>query len=232
MIFTPPGETPVPGPEYLAPTEFLDFEDAGVRAFVDRAIAGETTQVGKAVKLYYAVRDGVRYDPFNISLDPSWFRASHVVRHPGAFCIPKGILLAAAARSVGIPTGIGLADVMNHLTTEKLKKRMGGKTLSIHHGYAVMYLEGQWVKAAPAFNIELCERFHVRPTEFDGHADAIYQPYDMLDRRHMEYVTTHGTWSDYPHQRVVDDFRAFYPPSTWGEDDTSERFEDGVRVAD
>ena len=33
--------------------------------------------------------------------------------------------MAAAARAVGIPTGIGLSDVVNHLTTEKLRERMG-----------------------------------------------------------------------------------------------------------
>src|SRR5450756_2620720 len=75
---------------------------------------------------------------------------------------------------------------------------MGGKTYFMHHGYAVMYLEGRWVKAAPAFNIELCTRFGVVPTEFDGRSDAIFQPYDAHQRRHMEYVKDHGIWTDFP----------------------------------
>ena len=131
---------------------------------------------------------------------------------------------------MGIPTGIGLSDVVNHLTTEKLRERMGGKTLFLHHGYAVMHLEGRWVKAAPAFNIELCQRFDVLPTDFDGTADAVFQQFDARQRRHMEYVKDHGTWSDFPFQRVVDDFRDFYPPQTWSGQAASEKFEDGKAV--
>ena len=108
---------------------------------------------------------------------------------------------------------------------------MGGTTYFMHHGYAVLYLEGQWVKAAPAFNIELCTRFGVLPTEFDGRSDAIFQPYDAHDRRHMEYVKDHGIWSDFPYDRVEADFRAFYPASAFAEYDPGEKFEDGVRLS-
>ncbi|MFM9887941.1 MAG: transglutaminase-like domain-containing protein [Burkholderiales bacterium] len=230
MIFTPSGTSPEPRPEYLEPTPFLDSDEAGVRAFAERVTRGETTAVGKAVKLFYAVRDSVRYDPFEINLEQRLYTASNVLKAKGAFCIPKAVLLTAAVRAVGIHAGIGLSDVENHLTTEKLKARMGGKTLFIHHGYAVMYLEGKWVKAAPAFNIELCQRFGVLPTDFDGRSHAIFQPYDAQNRRHMEYVRDHGVWSDFPFERVVADFRAFYPASTYGGDGAGERFEDGVPV--
>ena len=48
----------------------------------------------------------------------------------------------AAARAAGIPAAIGLADVVNHLTTEKLKARMGGKTYFIDHAYAALHSTG------------------------------------------------------------------------------------------
>jgi transglutaminase-like putative cysteine protease len=229
MIHTPAGSKPEPGPEYLQSTRFLDAATPAVRDFANLAAQGETSDVGRAVKLFYAVRDGIRYDPFSMRLDPAIYVASHVLATKSAYCIPKGILLAAAARAVGIPCAIGLSDVVNHLTTAKLKALMG-TTYFMHHGYAVMYLEGRWVKAAPAFNIELCTRFGVLPTEFDGRADAIFQPYDAQDRRHMEYVKDHGCWSDFPYEKVEADFRAFYPPSAYAGNDPGEKFEDGVRV--
>jgi transglutaminase-like putative cysteine protease len=229
MIHTPANERPVPGPDYLAPTRFLDHDARAVREFARGAIAGETGAVGKAVKLFYAVRDGWRYDPFAITLDPAHYVASGILAGGGCYCIPKAILLAAAARSVGIPAAIGLSDVVNHLTTEKLKAWMGS-TYFMHHGYAVLHLEGQWVKAAPAFNIELCERFHVRPTEFDGRGDAVFQEYDARDRRHMEYVKDHGCWSDFPFDKVAADFRAFYPAGLFEAKDPGERFEEGKRI--
>jgi transglutaminase-like putative cysteine protease len=230
MIHTPPGGKPEPGREYLQSTRFLDSDSDAVRRFAQQAAGSETSDIGRAVKLFYAVRDGIRYDPFSMRLDPGIYVASRVLAAKSAYCIPKAILLAAAARALGVPCAIGLSDVVNHLTTEKLKATMGGTSYFMHHGYAVLYLEGRWVKAAPAFNIELCTRFGVLPTEFDGRSDAIFQPYDALDRRHMEYVKDHGIWSDFPYEKVEADFRAFYPLSAFAESDPGERFEDGVRV--
>jgi transglutaminase-like putative cysteine protease len=229
MIYTPPTERPVPGTAYLAPTRFLDHDTPAVREFALRAIGGETTATGKAVKLFYAVRDGWRYDPFSMTLDADDYVASRVLARSAAYCIPKAILLAACARAVGIHAAIGLSDVVNHLTTAKLKAWMGS-TYFMHHGYAVLHLEGHWVKAAPAFNIELCDRFHVRPTEFDGGSDAVFQEYDARDRRHMEYVKDHGCWSDFPFEKVAADFRAFYPARLFEPDKPGERFEDGARI--
>ena len=230
MIHTPPEHKPVPGPEYLKSTRFLDSGSDAVRRFAQRVAGSETSDVERAVKLFYAVRDGIRYDPFSMRLEPAIYVASHVLKAQSAYCIPKANLLVAAARALGIPSAIGLSDVVNHLTTEKLKTLMGGTTYFMHHGYAVLYLEGIWVKAAPAFNIELCERFGVLPTEFDGRADAIFQPYDAHRRRHMEYVKDHGAWSEFPYDKVEADFRAFYPASSFGAADPGEKFEDGVRV--
>jgi transglutaminase-like putative cysteine protease len=231
MIYTPPHQKPHGGHEYLQPTRFLDSDSESVQRFARSATAGARSDVEKAVRLFYAVRDSIRYDPFSIRLVPECYVASRVLAAGHAFCIPKAILLAAAARAVGIPAAIGLSDVVNHLTTEKLKARMGGQTLFIHHGYALLRIEEAWVKAAPAFNVELCRRFHVRATEFDGRSDAVFQEYDALQRRHMEYVGESGVWSDFPFEKVVSDFRARYPASLFDGADDGEKFEDGALAA-
>ena len=150
------------------------------------------------------------------------------------WCVSKAVLLAACARAAGIPSAIGLADVVNHLVTDKLRAKMGGVDVFYDHGYAALHLAGRWVKAVPAFNIELCERFGVRPTEFDGEHDALYQEFDVHDRRHMEYLTDYGTWSDLPLQKIRDDFARHYPRELVPDDDTriaaeTARFEDDAR---
>jgi transglutaminase-like putative cysteine protease len=231
MIHTLAGAVPESGPEYLARTGYFDTTSEPIERFARETVAGETSETGRAVKLFYAVRDGWRYDPFKLRLDPADYVASNVHAAGHGYCVTKAILLVAAARAAGVPAAIGLADVVNHLTTEKLKARMGGKTYFIDHAYAMLRVEGRWVKAVPAFNIELCRRFGVRPTEFDGRSDALYQEFDAHDRRHMEYVKDHGVWSDFPYEKVAADFRAFYPPSTYGEDDPGERFEDGKPIS-
>lgn len=217
MIFTPYG-LPEPGPSYLAPTAFLDFDHGPVRAFVERVVGAETVAVRKAVRLFYAVRDEIRYDPFAIRLTSEAFKASTVLRDGRAFCVPKAVLLSAAARAVGIPSAIGLSDVINHFTSDKLKRAMGGKEVFLHHGYAALHLDGKWVKAAPAFNIELCKRFGVPPTEFDGMSDAILQEYDAQRNLRMEYLRDHGFWSDLPFNRIKEDFEGYYPTLYEGAD--------------
>lgn len=206
---------PTPGPEYLKPTYFFDFDQPIVRNFAAASTVGATSDVEKALKLYYTVRDQVRYDPYSIVLEPKAYKASTVLAQKLGFCLPKASLLVALARAVGIPTAIGMSDVRNHISTERLKRIMGSCDLFIHHGYAVMYLEGKWVKAAPAFNIELCNRFNVLPTEWDGRSHALFQPYDAAGRRHMEYVADHGVWSDFPFERVDHDFRSYYPAAVF-----------------
>jgi transglutaminase-like putative cysteine protease len=171
------------------------------------------TDVEKAIALFYTVRDAIRYDAYREKLDRELYKASNLLGVKAGFCLPKANLLVALARAVKIHAAIGLSDVVNHLCTARLRRIMGGKNLFLHHGYAVLYLEGQWVKAAPAFNIELCDRFHVLPTEFDGKSDALFQPLDAKGRLHMEYVCDHGIWSDFPYDRVVGDFRDYYPDS-------------------
>jgi hippurate hydrolase len=73
-------------------------------------------------------------------------------------------------------------------------------------------------------------RYLAQTRNFDGTADAVFQQFDARQRRHMEYVKDHGTWSDFPFQRVVDDFRDFYPPQTWSGQAANEKFEDGKAV--
>ena len=69
------------------------------------------------------------------------------------------------------------------------------------------------MKATPTFNRELCDRFGVKPLHFEGRDDALMHPFDQAGRQHMEYVCDHGIWSDFPFDRVMKDFRDYYPDS-------------------
>src|SRR6218665_1319367 len=46
------------------------------------------------------------------------------------------------------------------------------------NAHTATWLGGRGVKATPAFNIELCERFGLLPLAFDGRSDSIYHPFD------------------------------------------------------
>jgi transglutaminase-like putative cysteine protease len=195
---------------HLAATPLLDADHPDVRAFAASAVGDATDPVARAVRLYYAVRDRLRYDPYAIEFSPDGFRASAVLARGRGFCVTKAGVLAAAARSAGIPARLGFADVRNHLATERLRQLMGTDVF-YYHGYTELWLDGAWRKATPAFNVELCERFRVRPLEFDGRHDAIFHPYDADGRQHMEYLHDRGTRDDMPLDEIREAMQRLYP---------------------
>lgn len=195
---------------YLRPTAFLDSDHPAVIDFAEKAVAGAATPREKAIRLYYAVRDGFIYDPYDLRLTPQDFRASYIVERGKGFCVTKAGLLAAAGRAVGLPTRMGFGDVRNHLSTKKLLDLIG-TDLFIFHGNTEFLLDGKWIKATPAFNLSLCQKFRVIPLEWDGVHDAIFHPKDEDGRRHMEYVVDRGWRDDLPFDEIVTAFRAAYP---------------------
>ena len=195
---------------YLQPTKFIDSDSPEIIQF-GRTICGEMkANIDKAVKLYYAVRDGVYYDPYRIDFSPDALKASVVLARGYGFCISKAILLAALARAEGIPSRLGFADVKNHLTTERFKQLMQTDIL-VYHGYTELFLEDKWVKATPAFNLSLCERFGVNPLEFDGRKDSIFHEFDRKGNRHMEYIHDRGQFDDLPYDDMLKIVRKHHP---------------------
>jgi transglutaminase-like putative cysteine protease len=196
------------------PSWFIDSDSPRVREYARDAVGSAPDDREKAVRLFYKVRDGIRYDPYAFRVERAAFRASAVADAPSAFCIPKAILLAAGGRALGIPSRLGFGDVRNHLNTRQLRERMG-TDLFVFHGWTEFHLDGRWVKATPAFNLSLCERFGVKPLEFDGRTDCLYQPFDVQGRRHMEYVRIRGAYVDLPYEEMVSAFRDAYGGDRW-----------------
>ena len=194
---------------YLTSSEYIDSGHPAVQAFAAKHARGRT-DVERGVTLYYAVRDRIRYNPFLDFTQPGAFRASDCLAAGEGFCIGKASLLAATARAAGIASRIGFADVKNHLTTPRLFEFMGRDEF-IYHGFAELLIEGKWVKATPAFNLALCEKFRVKPLEFDGRSDSIFHPFDADDRRHMEYLRDRGSFADVPVAEIRAAFREYYP---------------------
>lgn len=195
--------------EYLQPGEYIDSAHPAVLAFSRKNSSGENDRQ-RAVSLYYAVRDAIRYNPFLDFSRAEVFKASAVLEADQGFCVGKAALLAACARAAGIPARVGFADVKNHLTTPRLAETMGSD-LFVFHGYADLLLDGKWVKATPAFNLALCRKFRVKPLEFDGREDSIFHPFDEDNRRHMEYLRDRGTYADVPVAEIQRTFRETYP---------------------
>jgi len=207
--------------QYIQPSPTVDSDNPAVAKFTRENSGDSTDPREQAVSMYYAVRDGIRYDPYNLDLSIDGLRASTTLRAGRGWCVSKAIFLAACCRSLGIPARLGFADIRNHLSTARMREAM--KTdIFFWHGYTAIYLDGVWVKATPAFNVELCERFRIKPLDFDGRHDSIYHPFDLDGNKHIEYLRYRGEFTDVPLEQMIETFRSEYTPdvlSSWQEAD-------------
>jgi transglutaminase-like putative cysteine protease len=199
-----------PPQDCLAATDILDSDHPAVTALLAATVNLDNDDpTTRAVKLYYRVRDGIRYDPYTPFFLPEHYRASAVLKRGRGYCVPKAALLCALARRAGIPARVGFATVRNHLATRQLLDFIGSD-LFVYHGYVEFYLNGRWIKATPAFNRTLCQRHDVPALDFNGREDSVFQPYNLKNKRFMEYVEDHGTYADIPVEMIVAAWRHTY----------------------
>ena len=195
---------------YLKPTYIIDSDSPEIREYASMLTQGlKGTKIEMAKRIYYAVRDGIWYDPYTPFYLPEHYKASVVLRRGRGFCVSKASVLCALGRACNIPTRVGFADVKNHLVTKELLNFLG-TDLFVYHGFVEFYLNGKWVKATPAFNRELCEKHKVPPLEFNGYEDSLFQPYNLEKKRFMEYVKYHGTFHDIPVDKIVSAWKEAY----------------------
>jgi len=201
--------------KYLQATPTIDFDNESIIEFAQKSAGNSADQRKRAIHLYYAVRDKIRYDPYSLDLSIEGLRASTTLKNKRGWCVAKAILLAACCRYFKIPARLGFADVKNHLSTARMRELM--KTdIFYWHGYTTIFLDDKWIKATPAFNIELCDKFRLKPLEFDGYNDSIYHSLDLDGNKHMEYIRDRGERPDVPIDQIMETFkREYLPDDSW-----------------
>jgi transglutaminase-like putative cysteine protease len=196
--------------EYLQPGPCVNSSAVEIITLAHSLTDATKSQQENAVSLYYFVRDTIRYNPYTLGNTREDWQATKTLEAREGWCVPKAVLLAALCRAIGIPARLGFADVVNHLSTERLRESM--KTdIFYYHGYCSIFLNGQWIKATPAFNLSLCEKFGLKPLEWDGTEDSLYHEFDQAGNRHMEYVNDRGEYADVPYEDIITVFKQYYP---------------------
>ena len=85
-----------------------------------------------------------------------------------------------------------------------------GSDIFAWHSYAEIWLDGAWVKATPAFNSSLCDKFGLKPLELDGRNDSLFHEFDRAGNRHMEYIRDRSHFSGVPIDQILETFRGIY----------------------
>jgi len=195
---------------YLSATYYYDYEHPNIQEIIQPFLTDVLTPKEKAVQLYLKIRDGWRYNAGYISFKKENYKASHIVQKKDGHCIDKSIMLVTCLRGVGIPARIHLAKVKNHIAVERLIEKFGTNELT-PHGMVNMLLDGEWLKASPAFNAELCAKCNVAPLDFDGTQDSIFQEYNNEGKEFMEYLEDYGHFEDFPFDFVTQNLLEHYP---------------------
>lgn len=80
-----------------------------------------------------------------------------------------------------------------------------------YHGYTEIYLDNAWMKATPAFNIELCEKMGHTAVEFDGVSHGMLPAKTPAGEKHIEYLKDRGVTPDLPLDEMSLFFKKKYP---------------------
>ena len=195
---------------YLDSSYYFDHEDEAIQALVSEFKKPALSEKEKAIGLYLKVRDQWKYNPYHISLAREKFRASVIAGKSSGNCVEKSILLIACLRAVGIPARLHLGKVKNHLAVERLIEKFGSDELT-PHGMVNIGLGKKWLKASPAFNKTLCEKFRVDPLEFDGESNSFLQAYNREGNLFMEYIEDYGHFEDVPLDFMKQNIKEHYP---------------------
>lgn len=197
---------------YLEASFFIDSQNPKIISLAQELTQGISDPKKQSIKLYYAVRDMIRYNPYPTSLSPLDFKASSIIsrKNPEGHCIDKAIVLAALARALAIPSRLHFSNVRNHIGTAKLEAFLGTNVL-VFHGFLEFYLNGKWVKCTPAFNQALCDKLNVEALDFDGENDSIFQEYDKKGGTFMEYLHDYGIFHEFPLDMFRQEMIKHYP---------------------
>lgn len=200
---------------YLKPTFFIDSDSKEIINLANKLTENTNDVREKAKSIFYWTRDEILYDPYeSFTFEKKDYKASNIIKQKKGWCVQKACVLAALARSLRIPSRLHFGDIRNHRVPEKLIKAM--KTnLFVYHGYTELYIDGSWLKATPAFNISLCQKFDLKTVEFDGIHDGMLPETTKDGQKYIEYVKDRGVTNDFPFDTLFETIRKFYNTSNW-----------------
>ena len=196
---------------YLKPTEAINSEHETIQEVVENVTYDCTSDVKKAVKLFYFVRDSIRYNIYMVSVFIDDFKASTVLRRGKGYCVQKAVLLTALGRAAGIPSRLSFAKIKNHRIPIHLMEKTGTNIFP-RHGYNQFFLSGRWISATATFDRELCQKNELPTVEFDGIHDTFLSQTDLNGNPYIEYLEKYGPQADLPLEWITKEIAKLWGP--------------------
>ena len=195
--------------KYLEPTFTIDSNSRPIREKTRELTKDQEHVTDKAKSLFYFVRDQIKYIMYPQISREEYFKASKTLQKGEGYCVQKAVLLTTLARAADIPARLGFVDIVNHLLPQKYIA-LQGTNLFIYHGFTELYLKGRWIKATPAFDLNMCVESQIVPVDFDGENDTLFHPVNQDGKPHIEYTKFHGSYDDLPYTEIINACREVY----------------------
>ena len=188
---------------FLKATPTIDVGHERIIETASKVTRGCSNDEEKAIRLFYFVRDSIKYNFHMISVFIEDFRASRILEWGKGYCVQKAVLLAALGRAAGVPSRLVFAKIRNHKAPAQILEKIGTPIFP-RHGYNQFFLNGRWVNAAATFDKELCERNRLPTVEFDGKNDAILPKKGLKGEPYIDYVEKFPPREDLPFDWIVE----------------------------
>ena len=183
--------------DYLGPSFFIDCDSAPISEKSGELTANIKEPREKAIRIFYFVRDDIRYNVYSPRTADHDFKASHVLARGEGYCVQKALLLVALARAAGIPARLRFAEIRIHHTAKSIAEKRGSNVFP-YHGLTDLYIESHWIKVTPTYDQGYCSKVGIAPVEFDGKTDALLPLCTLDGRLNIEYVQDRGFFDDLP----------------------------------
>ncbi|MGD8562898.1 MAG: transglutaminase-like domain-containing protein [Desulfarculaceae bacterium] len=194
---------------FLEPAPGIQCDHQKVRDLARQVAKGASDDVEAARSLFYFVRDTVRYSvyvPFERLED---YLALNTLERGFGYCVQKGALLCALARSLGIPARLAFADIKNDLLPDHMDRLLPGGIIRFHC-FLEWWLKDRWLKSTPSFDAQLSRNKGWRLVEFSASEDAMLPSQDLEGRPHVSYLAYHGWRLGVPLEEFLEVTRRCY----------------------
>ncbi|MFP4573455.1 MAG: transglutaminase-like domain-containing protein [Desulfobacterales bacterium] len=183
--------------QYLKPTQTIESDAESIIEKANTLTIGCVSAEETAKRLFYFVRDEIRYNIYMASVFIEDFKASRILAWGKGYCVQKAVLLAALGRAARIPSRLVFAKIRNHRVPEHIIEKTGSNVFP-RHGYNQFFLNEKWVSAAATFDQGLCKKNNLPAVEFDGQNDAILPEKDLSGNLYIEYIEKFPPRGDLP----------------------------------
>ncbi len=177
--------------EFLVPSPGIQCDHPEIQKLARAIAKGSKNDVEAARRLFEYVRDTVAYSVNVPVANLEDYLALNTLARGKGFCVQKSALLCALARSLGIPSRLGFADIKNEKLHGRLMQMIPDKVI-YHHCFMEWFVGGRWFKSTPSFDRTLSQRHGWRLVEFNPAGDALLPATDLQGRPHVSYLAYHG----------------------------------------